>query len=76
MPVPQHLRDHAGLEKEAVLIGVEDHLELWSKDAWRAFQDMKEAEYKEMASQLFVSDEQEVGRDLKGDADDDCRSSK
>ena len=72
MPVPQHLREHAQLDKEAVLIGVDDHLELWSKDAWRAFQDKNEAEYKEMAAQLFVTDEHDGDRKEKGEADDDC----
>ena len=54
MLVPQHLREYAGLEKEAVLIGVDDHLELWSKDAWRAYQDGNQASYKNMAAELFA----------------------
>ena len=52
--VPSHLREYAGLDKEAVLLGVDDHLELWSREGWRAFQEGKQPEYKEMASQLFV----------------------
>jgi MraZ protein len=52
--VPSHLREYAGLGKEAALIGVGDHLELWSKDRWRAYQDSKEQEYKSMASELFA----------------------
>ena len=53
MLVPQHLREHAGLEKEAVLIGCDDHLELWSRDGWRQYQGGMEAAYKEMGSELF-----------------------
>ncbi len=57
MSVPQHLRELAGLDadsqKEAVLLGVEDHLELWNKDKWRSFQDAKDAEYRDIAAQLF-----------------------
>ena len=55
--VPSHLREHAGLGEEAneaVVIGVDDHLEIWSLNAWRAFQKSKEAEFKEMATQLFA----------------------
>lgn len=52
--VPQHLREYAGLDKEAVLIGVDDHLELWSKDEWRAFQDGNQSSYKNMAAELFA----------------------
>ena len=56
MSVPQHLREHAGLDKEAVLIGVDDHLELWSRDAWRGYQEANEEKFKEMASGLFSAD--------------------
>lgn len=59
--VPVHLREHAGLERESVLIGVDDHLELWSKKSWCAFQELKYTEYKEMASHLFARAEEETG---------------
>ncbi len=50
MAVAPHLRELAGLENEAVLIGAGDHLEIWSKDRWRAFQTSNEDAYKEMAT--------------------------
>ena len=53
MSVPAHLREHANLEKEAVLIGCDDHLELWSREGWRQYQGGMEAAYKEMGSELF-----------------------
>ena len=53
MSVAPHLREYAGLDKEAVLIGVDDHLELWDRDRWRGFQADREAEYKEMAAPVF-----------------------
>ena len=34
--IPQKLRKYAGLEKEAVIIGVHDRAEIWSADAWNA----------------------------------------
>lgn len=52
--VPQHLREHAGLDKEAVLIGVDDHLELWSREAWKSFQQRNEDQFKQMASDIFA----------------------
>lgn len=55
LPVATHLREHAGLEKEAVLIGVDDHLELWSRERWNSFQENKDAEYKTMATDLFAA---------------------
>ncbi|MBN2309990.1 MAG: division/cell wall cluster transcriptional repressor MraZ [Candidatus Hydrogenedentes bacterium] len=56
MAVPPHLREHAGLDKDAVLIGVDDHLELWNPETWRAFRESKEAGYKEMAAPLFAQE--------------------
>ena len=34
--IPQNLRRYAGLEKDAVIIGVHDRAEIWSADAWQA----------------------------------------
>ncbi len=53
LPVPAHLREYAGIDREAVVLGVEDHLELWSKEGWRAFQDRQAERYKAMAAELF-----------------------
>ncbi len=51
--VPAHLREYAGIDREAVLLGVEDHLEIWSKTGWRAFQERQAERYKAMAAELF-----------------------
>lgn len=53
VPVPPYLREHAGLEREAVLVGCEDHLELWSRDGWNQYQKQLLAQYKEMGRELF-----------------------
>ncbi len=34
--LPQFLRELAGLESEAVLVGVGDYFEIWAPDAWEA----------------------------------------
>ena len=34
--IPQKLRKYAGLEKDVVIIGVNDRAEIWSADAWNA----------------------------------------
>lgn len=53
MLVPQHLREHAAIGRDAVLVGVDDHLELWSREGWRSYQEGQEARFKQMASELF-----------------------
>jgi MraZ protein len=58
MAVPQHLREYANLDKDVVVLGVDDHIELWDKDAWRAYQRAREADFREMASYLFSGEGQ------------------
>ena len=33
--IPPELRDFAGLDREAMLVGVDDHIEVWSVERWR-----------------------------------------
>lgn len=35
--VPANLRSYAMLKKDVVLIGVSDHVEVWSKDEWERY---------------------------------------
>jgi MraZ protein len=35
--IPERLLRFAALEKEAVLLGVRDHLELWDAERWRQY---------------------------------------
>lgn len=51
--VPQYLREYAGVDREGVLLGMEDHLQLWSESGWREFNQRQAAEYKRMAAELF-----------------------
>ncbi|MBI2425531.1 MAG: division/cell wall cluster transcriptional repressor MraZ [Candidatus Hydrogenedentes bacterium] len=66
LAIPSYLREYAGIDRDAVLLGVEDHLELWSKTNWVAFQQQQMAQYKAMAGDLFRSGK--VGNE--GDARD------
>ncbi len=71
IPVPQHLRDHARIDKEAVLIGVGEHLELWNTDAWRAFVDGKDETYRDMAGAVFSAVETGDAETERGECVDD-----
>lgn len=67
IPIPQHLREHASIDREAVLVGVDDHLEIWNKEAWNAFLERNESEFKEMAGALFEAAEQSPAQLAKVD---------
>ena len=32
--IPQNLRDHAGLIKDIIYVGMANHIEIWSKEEW------------------------------------------
>jgi MraZ protein len=51
--IPPELAELARLEKELVLLGVEDHLELWSAARWQAYAAEKQAHYDEIAEAAF-----------------------
>jgi MraZ protein len=38
LTIPQRLRGRVGLEREAVVIGVYDHLQVWASPAWDAYE--------------------------------------
>lgn len=35
--LPQNLREYAGLQKEVVSIGVNNRVEIWNKESWKAY---------------------------------------
>ena len=37
--IPDHLRQHACLEKEAVIIGCGTRVEIWNREKWEAYND-------------------------------------
>ena len=51
--IPRELADLARLEKEVVLLGVQDHLELWSAERWEAYLAEKQTHYDEIAEAAF-----------------------
>jgi MraZ protein len=46
------LLTHAGIEKEVVLVGVLDHIEVWSRERWQADQEELNDEIVEIAESL------------------------
>ena len=47
------LIDYASLEKECVIIGVNDRLEIWSKEKWDEFTKTSQEELSDLADHLF-----------------------
>lgn len=45
--VPSALRSYAGLTRDCVVTGVNDHLEIWDADTWRDYEAQQEQAYAE-----------------------------
>ncbi len=50
--LPPPLLTHAGIEKEVVVVGVGDHLEVWGRERWQAEQQALDAEIEEVTERL------------------------
>ena len=50
--VPPELREYAGIDREAVVIGVHSSFEIWSPSAWEAMQALVEDESDAIVRQL------------------------
>jgi MraZ protein len=50
--IPAELRTHAGLEREAVVVGMHSFIEIWSPDGWAAQDEMVERDGASIAEKL------------------------
>ena len=52
--ISAELAQFAALDKEVMLIGVGDHLEIWNKQRWQQYLAQKQASYDELAEGAFT----------------------
>lgn len=50
--IPQPLKDHAGIDKEAFLVGMGNWIEVWDKKTWDNFYSQKHGSFKEIAKSV------------------------
>lgn len=51
--IPQHLRDHARIERDAYIIGVSTKVEIWSKAAWEQYSSQAQQSYENIAETII-----------------------
>ena len=56
--IPRELAELAKLNKEVVLLGVGDHVELWAVQHWEAYRAEKQTHYDEIAETAFRGGEE------------------
>lgn len=54
--IPQNLREYAAIEKEVMIIGVSNRVELWSEQAWQHYYNQADQNYEELAEKLVDLD--------------------
>lgn len=59
--IPPGLAQLAGLAHEAVLIGVQDHLELWDKSRWEQYLGPRQEHFDQLAERAFGQAPQSPG---------------
>jgi len=52
--IPPMLREHAGLNKELVIIGVSNRVEIWSQDKWDSYSEAEDLEADELAEKMAM----------------------
>lgn len=52
IPVTPNLRKHAGLDKEIIIIGVSNRIEIWDTKTWTAYMERADANYEEIAEKV------------------------
>ncbi|MBN2580716.1 MAG: division/cell wall cluster transcriptional repressor MraZ [Pirellulales bacterium] len=52
--IPPELATLAKLEKEVVLVGVQDHLELWSEPTWKSYLAERQPQYDQIAEKALM----------------------
>lgn len=53
LTIPPPLRTYAGLDKDCVVVGAINRIEVWNAPAWETYAAEKEADFAEMNSELF-----------------------
>ncbi|WP_274363318.1 division/cell wall cluster transcriptional repressor MraZ [Paenibacillus thermotolerans] len=50
--IPSNLREYAKLDKDCVVLGVSNRVEIWSKEAWESYFRQSEESFNEIAEKL------------------------
>src|SRR6185437_9131684 len=63
--LPERLKDFAGLQQEVVLVGIDDHFEVWDAARWRSYTQQKSAGHSAALAEQERSEERRVGKECR-----------
>jgi len=64
--LPAELAELSHLEKEIVLLGVRDHIEIWDRSRWQTYLGENQPHYDDLAENAFAGPRGTDGRDREG----------
>ncbi|MGH3497504.1 MAG: division/cell wall cluster transcriptional repressor MraZ [Nocardioidaceae bacterium] len=53
LTIPPRLREYAHLDRDCVVIGAMDRVEIWNSQAWQTFSDAQETAYSQMSEEVM-----------------------
>src|SRR5437868_54661 len=53
--IPDYLKEFAKLERDVVIVGVSNRMEIWNKDGWKKFYDHAKDSFEKIAENVFNS---------------------
>ena len=51
--IPQHLRTYAGLDRDCVVVGAINRVEIWDAAAWQTYEASKESAFADLDDEVF-----------------------
>ncbi len=57
--IAKHLRDYAGIEKNVVIIGVFERIEIWDLKRWNGYAEETEQSYEDIAERIYEKEGQD-----------------
>lgn len=54
--IPKYLKDHAGIKRDIMIIGVSNRIEIWSKEAWQEYYGSAKDSFEEIAEKLMAQE--------------------
>lgn len=51
--LPQHLRDHAQIQRDLYILGVSTRIEIWAKEIWEEYSQKAEESYEALAEKVI-----------------------
>jgi len=57
--IAKYLRDYAGIEKNVVIIGVFERIEIWDSERWAGYVLETEQSYEEIAERIYEKERQD-----------------